>query len=82
MPDALVQAAYDVVISSAAVGVKKPDRRIFEIAMERLGVQLSETAFIDDNAANIAAAKRLGMHTIRFRKPAQALKALHKLLNG
>jgi HAD superfamily hydrolase (TIGR01509 family) len=82
LPDALAQAAYDVVISSAAVGVKKPDRRIFEIAVERLGVQFSETAFIDDNAANIAAAKRLGMHAIRFREPTQAIKALRKLLNG
>ena len=82
LPDALAQAAYDVVISSAAVGVKKPDRRIFEIAVERLGVQFPETAFIDDNAANIAAAKRLGMHAIRFRESAQAIKALRKLLNG
>jgi FMN phosphatase YigB (HAD superfamily) len=82
LPEALAQAAYDVVISSAAVGVKKPDRRIFEIAVERLGVQFSEAAFIDDNGANIAAAKRLGMHAIRFHDSSQAVKALRKLLNG
>jgi FMN phosphatase YigB (HAD superfamily) len=82
LPEALAQAAYDVVISSAAVGVKKPDRRIFEIAVERLGVQFPETAFIDDNAANIGAAKRLGMHAIRFHDSSQAVKALRKLLNG
>jgi epoxide hydrolase-like predicted phosphatase len=82
LPADLAKAAFDVVISSAAVGVKKPDPRIFEIAVERLGVQLQETAFIDDNAANIAAAKRLGMHAIRFHNSAQAVKALRKLLNG
>lgn len=51
--------------------VIKPHRRIYEIVLERTGLEASDLLFIDDSAANIAAARELGFHTHHFTDPAQ-----------
>ena len=71
---------FDAMIISAEVGVEKPDARIFQIALEKLGVAASESVFLDDFVENIAAARALGMQTIHFTQPEQALVQLEKLL--
>jgi HAD superfamily hydrolase (TIGR01509 family) len=54
--------------------VIKPARRIYEIVLERTGLAASDLLFIDDSAANIAAAAEMGFHTHHFTDPA-ALRA-------
>lgn len=55
----------DLVIASAEEGVSKPDRRIFEIALQRSKCKPSEAVMIGDRIDNdIVPAKLLGMHTI------------------
>lgn len=50
------------VVSSAAVGLHKPDPRIFELACERLGVSASEAAHVGDHQyADIVGASAVGM---------------------
>jgi epoxide hydrolase-like predicted phosphatase len=76
-----VDELFDVVVDSAHVGVRKPDPRIFRLALERLGGTLPEEAvFLDDFHGNVAAAERLGMRGILVEedhRPAmQALRAL------
>ncbi len=57
-----IQDYVEVVVDSSEVGVRKPDRRIFELALERMGVaDATCVAFIDDYAANVEAARDLGM---------------------
>jgi hypothetical protein len=53
---------------STNAGVTKPDRRIFELAIRRLGLDpsLSECLFITENAEHIAACQQLGMSTLHF----------------
>ena len=63
----------DVLVYSYEVGIEKPDRRIYEIACERLGVHPSEVVFLDDLEANVAAARRLGMRAVLFQSNAQAI---------
>ena len=58
-------------IYSCHVNLIKPDPAIFRCLFERYGLTPSECLFIDDNKANIAAAGRLGMKTIRFRSREQ-----------
>lgn len=41
--------AFDVVVSSADVGLRKPDPRIFELACERLGVAPGSAAHVGDH---------------------------------
>ena len=47
----------------------KPDRRIFEILLDRYRIDAGEAVFIDDNPANARAATALGLHGIHFRSP-------------
>ena len=55
----------DLVIASAEEGVAKPDRRIFEIALERSHCAPENAVMIGDRIDNdIVPAKRLGMDTI------------------
>ena len=55
----------DMVISGIE-HVMKPDHRIFEIALDRFGIEASETVFIDDNPNNVKAACEMGIHGILF----------------
>ena len=76
-----VDELFDVVVDSAHVGVRKPDPRIFRLALDRLGGTAPEAAvFLDDFHGNVAAAERLGMRGILVaedHRPAmQALRAL------
>jgi len=55
---------FDDVVDSSFVGMRKPDPRIFELALERLGVSADEAVFIDDAAGNIAGARKVGLHAV------------------
>jgi epoxide hydrolase-like predicted phosphatase len=72
---------FDVAIISAEAGMRKPDDRIFQMALERLGVAANEAVFIDDLADNVAAARRNGLHAIQFQNKQQALDELDVLLS-
>ena len=60
-------SAFDGIVVSGEEGVIKPDPRIFRILLERYAIAPVQAVFIDDNAANAAAATALGMHGIHFR---------------
>ncbi|KAB2577232.1 Epoxide hydrolase [Lasiodiplodia theobromae] len=71
-----VSAAFDVFISSAHVGLRKPDPRIYEMAVKLLdeearnrgvpgGVQVGDVLFLDDIGQNLKAAREVGMRTLK-----------------
>jgi 2-haloacid dehalogenase len=57
---------FDTAVISGAVGAAKPGQRIYEILFERSGKQPEELLFVDDSAANVRAARELGMAAIHF----------------
>lgn len=57
---------FDAVFFSNEEGVKKPDARAFELALERMGLPAGEVLFVDDHPDNVAAAEALGLMTHRF----------------
>ncbi|MGW1726368.1 HAD family hydrolase [Streptomyces sp. NPDC002306] len=69
----------DHVVSSARVGLAKPDPRILELAAARAGVRPDRCLFVDDTAENIAAAAALGMRTVHFRTAPDLARALEPL---
>lgn len=71
---------FDVVVESCLEGVCKPDPRIYKLCLERLGLQPSESIFLDDLGHNLQAAASLGMHTIKVNDPEAAVKELETLL--
>nr|WSX78260.1 HAD-IA family hydrolase [Streptomyces sp. NBC_00899] len=66
----------DHVVSSARVGVAKPDPRIYAIAVEYAGVAAERCLFVDDSRENVDAALALGMSALRYRIPADLRDAL------
>jgi putative hydrolase of the HAD superfamily len=64
------------VVSSARVGVAKPDREIYEIAAERAGTAIERCLFVDDRLENIEAAAALGMTGVHYRQPEDLRKVL------
>lgn len=60
---------FEHIVVSGVERVKKPDPRIYEILLDRTGRRAHECVFIDDSAANIAAAAELGFVTIHFTSP-------------
>ncbi len=56
----------DGVIASHLVGCRKPEREIYELALQTAGAQPEQTLFIDDAPRNIAAARDIGLAAHRF----------------
>ena len=56
----------DGMVVSGYEGVVKPDARIYQLLLGRYGLKASECVFIDDNAANVEGARRMGMQSLRF----------------
>jgi putative hydrolase of the HAD superfamily len=71
---------FDDLIFSAEVGLAKPDRRIYELALKRLHVQPAEAIFIDDVQENVTAAQAIGMAGIRFVSTEQAIEEIEGCL--
>jgi putative hydrolase of the HAD superfamily len=71
---------FDVLVESRAVGMRKPDPRIYQLMCRRLDVAPEETAFLDDIGANLKSARALGMRTIKVDDPEQALRELGALV--
>jgi putative hydrolase of the HAD superfamily len=69
-----VDEIFEVVVDSAFVGVRKPEREIYELTLERLdGMPPEQALFIDDVEINCDAARELGMTAVRFRETDQAI---------
>ena len=68
----------DIVVSGEE-RLMKPDPAIFRLALDRFGLMPGEAVFIDDNAANVAAASALGLHAILFTGAAALRTELSRL---
>lgn len=61
-----VYGLFDGDVVSCEEGTVKPERRIYEILLDRFSLVPSETLFIDDRPANIAAAREMGIGGFLF----------------
>jgi putative hydrolase of the HAD superfamily len=59
-------ALFDITLISSELGLVKPDPRVFQIAIEKAGVDPSEILFIDDREENVLAAQALGINGIVY----------------
>mgnify|MGYP006188898741 FL=1 len=79
-----VDELFDSIIDSSEVGVRKPDPRIYQLALESVGgVDPRRALFLDDLQSNVDAAERLGIRgllvTPNLEEP---LAALDQLINS
>jgi putative hydrolase of the HAD superfamily len=71
-----LDALADVVVVSSQVGVRKPSRRIYATACERLGVAPADAVMVDDIQHNLDGAARLGIEGVLHRDAQRTLAEL------
>jgi putative hydrolase of the HAD superfamily len=79
-----LESIFELVVDSGFVGTRKPERRIYELTLERLGDGLrgEECLFVDDLEINCEGARELGMSAVRFDDTEQAIAELESALRA
>ncbi len=75
-----VMSLFDTVLESSKLGVRKPDPRFYDLALEAVGVAPTEAVFLDDLGVNLKPARALGIRTIKVVDPTDALAELEAVL--
>ena len=61
--------------------MRKPDPRIYALALERIRVAPRRSVFVDDHPGHLAAAREVGLMTILHRSPQETIEELEALLD-
>ena len=77
-----IDEIFETVVDSAFVGCRKPEARIYELTLERIGMQAEACLFIDDIGVNCEGAEAVGMSAIHFRDNEQAIGEIKHLLKS
>ena len=67
---------FDGIVVSGEEHLLKPNAAIYHCLLERYNLQPEESIFIDDNTDNVAAAKAVGMESVRFADAATLVQQL------
>lgn len=70
----------DVFVISCFAGIRKPDKRMWELALDIVQVKPEETAYIEDRQLFVEIAKDMGIHAIHHENCAATAANLKKLL--
>jgi putative hydrolase of the HAD superfamily len=75
-----VDEIFETIVDSAFVGCRKPEQRIYELTLERLGLPAEACLFVDDLTTNCEGAEAVGMRPVHFRDNEQALAEIRAAL--
>jgi putative hydrolase of the HAD superfamily len=75
-----VDEIFEEIVDSAFVGCRKPEPRIYELTLERIGMPAEACLFIDDLPPNIEGAEAAGMKAVHFRDNEQAIAEIRAAL--
>ncbi len=70
---------FDHLILSHEVGIIKPDKRIYKIALDKINMNAENCLFIDDQENALKPAREMGMKTILFKSTEQLKKEFDKI---
>jgi len=63
---------FDAEVFSSSVGLRKPDPRIYALALEQLDMPAAEAMFVGDGANDeLAGAERVGMTAVMLERPGE-----------
>jgi len=77
-----VDDIFELVVDSAAVGMRKPDPEIYALTLKGLGLDGAECLFVDDLERNCVAAREAGMAAVVYREPEQAITEIRAALGA
>ncbi|HWO84385.1 MAG TPA: HAD family phosphatase [Solirubrobacterales bacterium] len=75
-----VDEIFEEIVDSAFVGCRKPEGRIYELTLERIGIPAEACLFVDDLQVNCEAAEKAGMRAVHFRENEQAIGEIRAAL--
>ncbi len=75
---------FDVIVDATYTGILKPDPRAYDSVTQALGVPAPSCVFVDDQARNVAGARRAGMVAVELdvRTPQRAFDEAVAALKG
>lgn len=74
------QKLFTVLVTSGQVHCRKPDKDIFQYALDQAGVKAEETIYVDDRPERVGGAKELGINLVIFREVEQLKRDINKLI--
>lgn len=74
-----LDGVFDAQVFSHQVGAFKPDPRMYRAILAALQVAPQDALFVDDMEANVAGARALGIHAVRFHGYTELLADLEAL---
>lgn len=79
--DLLPPEIWDTIIDSSIIHMKKPDKKIYELAQKQAGVPANEIFFVDNLERNITPASELGWQTFFYdsKKPENSSQQLMEI---
>jgi len=75
-----VDEIFETVVDSGFVGCRKPEARIYELTLERIGLPAEACLFVDDLLPNCEGARTTGMTVVHFRENEQAIPEIREAL--
>ena len=74
-PETAFHGLFDAEVFSSSVGLRKPDPRIYRLALDELDVEPAEAVFVGDGANDeLAGAERVGMTAVGLERPGEELE--------
>jgi putative hydrolase of the HAD superfamily len=74
-----VDALFDLVVDSSAVGMRKPEEGIYRLVEQGLGLAGADLLFVDDLGVNLKTAARLGWQTLKYGRTDEVVAALERV---
>jgi HAD superfamily hydrolase (TIGR01509 family) len=70
---------FDAIVFSGVEQCRKPDEKIYRLALARLGLAPQEAMFFDDFQENVDGAHRIGIQAVLFEGPHPAIEKIRKI---
>lgn len=74
-----LREVFSIFLSSCYLGVRKPDEKIYRLALGITQRAPGESVFVDDREINLEAAARLGLRVVHYKNPEQLVTDLERL---
>ncbi|HVY77519.1 MAG TPA: HAD family phosphatase [Solirubrobacterales bacterium] len=75
-----VDEIFETVVDSGFVGCRKPESKIYELTLERLGEPAEACLFVDDVLVNVEGARKAGLRAVHFQDNEQAIAEIRAAL--
>jgi len=74
-PDSAFEGLFDATIFSCSVGIKKPDPRIYQMALDRMGLKPEDCLYVGDGSSReLTGARAVGLRAILIRDPHETVE--------